>query len=288
MSHQSLHAQGVAFDYDGLPVLTGADLAIDGGTRIALLGANGSGKTTLLRCLSGALQPRSGRVLLDGEPVRYDRAGMRHHRQNVQLVLQDPDDQLFSADVRRDVSFGPLNLGLSEAETRERVDEALNLLGITDLAERPVHQLSYGQRKRAAIAGAVAMRPCLLLLDEPTAGLDPVGVEEVLAALRRLEAHRTTVVLATHDVDLALAWAHDCAVVLDGRVVQGDPADVLDRTDLLGAARLRRPWVLELAARLGLGHDADAAPLRDLDGIADRLRTDPTRSRETTDLPPPR
>lgn len=272
MSHQSLRAEGLVFGYDGVPVLDGADLTIAGGTRIALLGANGSGKTTLLRCLSGALQPRAGRVLLDETPVRYDRAGLRHHRQNVQLVLQDPDDQLFSADVRRDVSFGPLNLGLSEAETIDRVDEALDLLGITHLADRPVHQLSYGQRKRAAIAGAVAMRPCLLLLDEPTAGLDPAGVEEMFAALARLEAHDTTVVLATHDVDLALAWAQDCAVVLDGRVVQGDPVDVLDRTDLLAAARLRRPWVLDLAARVGLTHDPDSAPLRDIDGIADRLR----------------
>jgi len=272
MSHQSLRAEGVVFGYDDIPVLAGADLAIAGGTRIALLGANGSGKTTLLRCLSGALQPQAGRVLLDEKPVTYGRRGLRHHRQNVQLVLQDPDDQLFSADVRRDVSFGPLNLGLSTVETAERVDDALDLLGLTDLADRPVHQLSYGQRKRAAIAGAVAMRPCLLLLDEPTAGLDPAGVDEMFAALTRLEEHDTTVVLATHDVDLALAWAHDCAIVLEGRVVQGDPVDVLDRGDLLAAARLRRPWVLDLAARVGLTRDADAAPLRDIDGIADRLR----------------
>lgn len=272
MSHQSLRAEGVVFGYDDIPVLAGADLAIAGGTRIALLGANGSGKTTLLRCLSGALEPQAGRVLLDEKPVTYGRRGLRHHRQNVQLVLQDPDDQLFSADVRRDVSFGPLNLGLSTVETAERVDDALDLLGLTDLADRPVHQLSYGQRKRAAIAGAVAMRPCLLLLDEPTAGLDPAGVDEMFAALTRLEEHDTTVVLATHDVDLALAWAHDCAIVLEGRVVQGDPVDVLDRGDLLAAARLRRPWVLDLAARVGLTCDADAAPLRDIDGIADRLR----------------
>ena len=272
MSHQSLRAEGVVFGYDDIPVLAGADLAIAGGTRIALLGANGSGKTTLLRCLSGALEPQAGRVLLDEKPVTYGRRGLRHHRQNVQLVLQDPDDQLFSADVRRDVSFGPLNLGLSTVETAERVDDALDLLGLTDLADRPVHQLSYGQRKRAAIAGAVAMRPCLLLLDEPTAGLDPAGVDEMFAALTRLEEHDTTVVLATHDVDLALAWAHDCAIVLEGRVVQGDPVDILDRGDLLAAARLRRPWVLDLAARVGLTRDADAAPLRDIDGIADRLR----------------
>lgn len=270
MSHQSLRACDVQFSYGEAPVLRNAHLDVAGGTRVALLGANGSGKTTLLRILSAAIQPASGAVLLDERPVSYGRAGLRHHRQNVQLVLQDPDDQLFSADVRRDVSFGPLNLGLSPAETAERVSEALDLLGITDLGDRPVHQLSYGQRKRVAIAGAVAMRPCLLLLDEPTAGLDPVGVHEVFAALRRLEERSTTVVLATHDVDLALAWAHECAVVEGGRVVQGDPIDVLDRADLLERARLRRPWVLELAARLGIRSHPDGPSLRDLDGFVAR------------------
>lgn len=173
MSHLGLAARGVRFAFGDRIVLDGADLTVAGGTRLALLGANGCGKTTLLRCLSGALQPQSGEVLLDNRSLQHTRKGLAEHRRLVQLVLQDPDDQLFSADVYRDVSFGPLNLGLSEAETRVRVAEALELLGIADLASRPTHQLSFGQRKRAAIAGAVAMRPCLLLLDEPTAGLEP-------------------------------------------------------------------------------------------------------------------
>lgn len=273
MSHLSLRASGLTFGYDAGPVLDGADLVVAGGTRVALLGANGSGKTTLLRLLSGALRPTRGSVTVGRRTLAYDRASLRTHRQEVQLVLQDPDDQLFSADVRRDVSFGPMNLGLDVAEVAARVEEALELLGISELADRPVHRLSFGQRKRAAIAGAVAMRPCLLLLDEPTAGLDPVGVEEMLAALRRLEEHETTVVLATHDVDLALSWAHEAAVVCDSVVVQGDPVDVLGRADVLDAARLRRPWVLDLAARLGLDADPDAPPLRDIDGIATRLLT---------------
>ncbi len=271
MSHLSLTARGLDFAFDERPVLAGADLRVAGGTRVALLGANGSGKTTLLRCLSGALRPAAGQVAVGGVPLRHDRAGLRAHRQQVQLVLQDPDDQLFSADVRRDVSFGPMNLGLAVEQVEQRVAETLDLLGIAHLADRPVHQLSFGQRKRAAIAGAVAMRPCLLLLDEPTAGLDPVGVTELLAALARLEERETTVVLATHDVDLALAWAHEAAVVTGGRLVQGDPADVLARADLLTQARLRRPWVLELADRLGLRPAPDGPPLRDLEGIATRL-----------------
>ena len=129
---------------------------------------------------------------MDGVGVDYGRTGLRNHRQVVQLVAQNPDDQLFAADVFRDVSFGPLNLGLSEPEVRRRVADALAVLSIEDLAERPIHELSHGQRKRVAIAGALAMQPCLMLLDEPAAGLDPQGVDEMVAALERLLQVDTT------------------------------------------------------------------------------------------------
>lgn len=248
----ALEASGLVAGHGRTSVLTGADLRLPSGCRLALLGANGSGKTTLLRCLSGAHRPSAGQVLVDGRPLAHDRTGLREHRRNVQLVLQDPDDQLFSADVAQDVSFGPMNLGLDEDEVRNRVEEALGLLGVTHLTARPTHQLSYGERKRVATAGAVAMRPRVLLLDEPTAGLDPVGVHEMLAALERLVGSGTTVVLATHDVDLALAWADEAAVVADGRVLQGPTPEVLDDADLLVRARLHRPWPLELASRLGI------------------------------------
>lgn len=247
-----LAAESVSARFDDHPVLTGASITLPRGSRTALLGANGSGKTTLLRCLSGAHRPDQGQVLLAGRALRHDRTGLREHRRRVQLVLQDPDDQLFSADVAQDVSFGPMNLGLAEAEVRSRVAEALDLLAVTHLAARPTHQLSYGERKRVATAGAVAMRPQVLLLDEPTAGLDPAGVHEMLAALERLRSEGATVVLATHDVDLALAWADEAAVVADGRVRQGPVAELLDDDELLARARLHRPWPLELAARLGL------------------------------------
>lgn len=251
MGHLTLQAEGLVAGYGSHQVLTDAAIAIRPSSRLAILGANGSGKTTLLKCLSGAIRPWSGHILLDGTPLTFNRAGLTAHRQQVQLVLQDPNDQLFSADVGRDVSFGPMNLGLTTAEVTERVEEALRLLGITDLAARPTHQLSHGQGKRVAIAGAVAMRPCVLLLDEPTAGLDPLGVEEMLAALSRLEAHGTTVVLSTHDVDLALAWAGEVALVHNGRVEHGDPVELLNDPALLTRSRLRRPWVLEVIYRLG-------------------------------------
>ena len=235
----------------GEPVLDQANFTVMTGKRIALLGANGSGKTTLLRCLSGALKPAEGEVAFDGQPLRHNRASLRRHRACVQLVLQNPDEQLFSADVRQDVSFGPLNLGLDEATASSRVEEALDLLGISHLVERPVHQLSYGERKRVTIAGAVAMRPQVLLLDEPTAGLDPAGVGELMHTLDGLSS---TVVLATHDVDLALMWADQVAIVADHLVRQGGP-ELLADADLLASARLRRPWQLDLLAHLG--HDLD-------------------------------
>jgi cobalt/nickel transport system ATP-binding protein len=255
MSHRALAAEGLVAGYGpGSRVLDGASLTVPAGRRLAVLGANGSGKTTLLRCLSGALRPAAGTVTVDAVPVAYSRAGLRAHRSTVQLVLQDPDDQLFSASVAQDVSFGPLNLGLDEHEARARVDEALRLLAVDDLSTRPTHQLSYGERKRVAIAGAVAMRPCVLLLDEPTAGLDPAAVAETLAALARLQENDSTVVMSTHDVDLALRWADEVAVVVDRVVVQGPPDEVLADPALLGRARLDRPWALTIGTRLrGLG-----------------------------------
>lgn len=260
MSHVGLSARDLSVSFGDIPVLDGANVEIAAGRRLALLGANGSGKTTLLRCLAGSLRPDTGEVLVDGSPVEYRRSGLKRHRELVQLVLQDPDDQLFSADVRRDVSFGPMNLGLPEPEVRERVDEALHLLGIADLADRPVHRLSYGQRKRAAIAGAVAMRPCVLLLDEPTSGLDPVGVDEMVGALTRLEREHTTVALATHNVNFAIEWADSVAIVVGGQVVQGDPAELLGDVELLASAHLRLPMVLDLWSRVSGARRDNSAP----------------------------
>ncbi|MFN6548328.1 energy-coupling factor ABC transporter ATP-binding protein [Mycolicibacterium nivoides] len=248
MSYRELTASELRYAYpDGREVLRDANLLVPGRSRVALLGANGSGKTTLLRCLSGAITPHSGTVAIDGRALRHTRRGLREHRIEVQLVFQDPDDQLFSVDVAHDIAYGPTNLGLGSVEVRDRVDEAMELLGITALRDRPTHQLSFGERKRAAIAGAVAMRPCILLLDEPTAGVDPAGVDEIFAALERLEGNATTVVLSTHDTALALDWATSVAVMEGGRTRQGRPVELLGDADLVARARLRMPWLLSLA-----------------------------------------
>ncbi|GGS96438.1 MULTISPECIES: energy-coupling factor ABC transporter ATP-binding protein [Streptomyces] len=236
-----LAGAGYAYE-DGPAVLDGVDFSIAEGRALVLLGRNGSGKTTLMRLLSGGLRPASGELLLDGVPVAYDRAGLTRLRKAVQLVVQDPDDQLFAASVEQDVSFGPMNLGLPAAEVRERVGEALSALGITALRDRPTHLLSYGQRKRAAIAGAVAMAPRVLILDEPTAGLDPEGQERLLDALAGLRAAGTTVVMATHDVDLAVRWADDAAVLTPEGIRFGAAAALLSDPELLAGAGLRQAW----------------------------------------------
>ena len=272
-----LEAFGVRYALpDGRALLRDVHLKVGDGNVAAIVGANGCGKTTLLRCLSGAHRPDSGQVRLDDRALTHDRPHLRAHRRQVQLVLQDPDDQLFSADVTQDVAFGPLNLGLDEPQARARVAEALDLLGITHLADRATHQLSHGERKRVTIAGAVAMRPTVLLLDEPTAGLDPHGVAEMRVALDRLTAQGTTIALATHDVDFALSWAEQAAVVVDGGVRQGPIATMLCDATLLDAARLRQPWQLELAGRLGL-----AARAWSMDELVAALGGRPTCDRPT-------
>ncbi|AXE23083.1 ABC transporter ATP-binding protein [Streptomyces globosus] len=247
-----LAGAGYAYE-DGPAVLDGVDFSIAESRALVLLGRNGSGKTTLMRLLSGGLRPASGELLLDGTPVAYDRAGLTRLRKAVQLVVQDPDDQLFAASVEQDVSFGPMNLGLSAAEVRARVGEALSALGITALRDRPTHLLSYGQRKRAAIAGAVAMAPRVLILDEPTAGLDPEGQERLLDALAGLRAAGTTVVMATHDVDLAVRWADDAAVLTPDGIRFGPAAALLSDPELLAGAGLRQAWAPAVAAFLRSG-----------------------------------
>lgn len=243
-----LEACGLRYAYPGgVPALDGLDLTVERGRRLAILGPNGAGKTTLLMHLNGTLRPQDGTVVLDGAAQGYGRAALSAWRRRVGLVLQEPDDQLFAPSVAEDVSFGPLNLGLSEQETRARVDEALTALRIADLAERPTHMLSFGQKKRAAIAGAVAMRPEVLLLDEPTAGMDQFGAVHLLAALDKLRAGGATLVFTTHDVDLAWAWADAVALFVGGRVIrQGPPEEVLADGEALAQARLKPPLLLEL------------------------------------------
>jgi cobalt/nickel transport system ATP-binding protein len=260
-----LEARHVTFAYqDGTVALRNLTLPIPKGRRVAILGANGSGKSTLFLTLNGILRPAEGAVLLGGEPVRYDRKGLNDLRRRVGLVFQDPDSQLFAASVRQDISFGPINLGLSTAEVRARVEAAIQDTQIGDLADRPTHLLSYGQKKRVAIAGVLAMDPEVIVADEPTAGLDPEMTSRLLELLDRLHALGRTIVVSTHDLELAYAWADEAFVLQRGELIgSGPPAHVFQDADMLRRARLLQPLLLETFARLravGLFSDAAAPP----------------------------
>lgn len=243
---------GVDYAYPGgIAALSGIDIAIRPGEKVALLGANGAGKTTLLNVLNGTYRPVQGSLRLDGAAVRYDRSGLRQLRQTVGMVLQDPDDQLFAASVFEDVSFGPANLDLAETAVRQRVEAALTAMQIVDLADRPTHMLSFGQRKRTAIAGILAMEPRYLLLDEPSAGLDPDGIAQLMVSLQNVSAAGTAIVMATHDMDAAFAWADRILIFGGGRIVAaGTPESVFADRTLLARLRLAPPLVWEIGAVL--------------------------------------
>ena len=253
MSDAILKLENVSYRYpDGTHALDGCSLTIRRGMRTAVLGANGAGKTTTFLHLNGILRPSAGQVYWEGTPLDYSRNGMRKLRSRVGLVFQNPDSQLFSASVREDVSFGPMNLGLEEAVVRQRVEEALLAVGMADSADKPVHNLSYGQKKRVCIAGVLAMQPEIVVLDEPMAGLDASMQKELTAILERLHASGITIVIATHDLDFAYGWADEVIVLHSGQLLaSGIPAEILMHDDVqkkLGAI----PLVAEIIRSLSL------------------------------------
>ncbi|MDX1657991.1 MAG: ABC transporter ATP-binding protein [Nitriliruptorales bacterium] len=233
-----MKVEGVRFAYpDGTEALRGMDLEIGVGERVALLGPNGAGKTTLALQLNGVQRPATGSVRIGGDVLTDET--LADIRRRVQLVFQDPNDQLFMPTVREDVAFGPANLGLDGKEREERVAEALVAAGVEELAGRAPHHLSGGERRRAALATVLAMRPDVLVLDEPTSGLDPAGRREVLEVLRSLTQ---TLLVITHDLPFALELCERAVIVDRGRVVaDGQTADLLDDDELLADHRLELP-----------------------------------------------
>ena len=238
-----LELSDVVFRYpDGSVGLDGCSLPFRRGSRTVLLGPNGAGKTTLFLHCNGILRPERGQVMFDGVPLNYSRQGLRELRSRVGLVFQNPDGQLFSASVREDVSFGPMNLGLEERQVRERVEEALEVVGMAGCAEKPVHNLSFGQKKRVCIAGVLAMRPEVMILDEPVAGLDLRMQHELLEVLQRLHEEGITIIMATHDVDLAYAWADEACLLECGRLAARFAADHFpQQAGILGQYGLEPP-----------------------------------------------
>jgi cobalt/nickel transport system ATP-binding protein len=239
MSTPVLDVRGLAYAYpDGHQALFGVDLHVHEGERVALLGPNGAGKTTLVLHLNGILSAGAGRVSVSGLPV--EKANLAEIRRRVGIVFQDPDDQLFLGTVRQDVAFGPANLGITGAELDRRVMDALDRVGMADFVDRPPHHLSFGQRRRVAIATVLAMGPEVLVLDEPSSNLDPASRRELADILRSLDV---TVLMVTHDLPYALELCPRSVVLSDG-VVVADAAtyDVLTDDALMREHRLELPF----------------------------------------------
>jgi cobalamin biosynthesis protein CbiD len=273
-----LTADRLTYEYqDGTSALTNVSFALERGEFTALLGVNGAGKSTLSLLLNGILRPNSGKLFFDGTPLKYDRKNRLEHCRRVGIVFQDPDDQLFSADVYRDVSFGAVNLGLPPDEVAKRVENALKLTGISDLRAKPTHALSHGQKKRAAIAGVLVMQPQLLILDEPTAGLDPFGVAEIMALLKNLCAElNVTILMATHDIDLVPLYCRRVLLLQSGRLLfDGKTRDLLLNPKLLRENGLRLPRIAHLMeilnAKDGLEVDPAAATISSARGAINKL-----------------
>ena len=267
----AIEARELCYTYeDGTVALDHISLKAQKGKITGILGANGAGKSTLFLNLNGVLNPSSGQVLLDGAPVRRDRKGIAELRRRVGIVFQDPDDQLFSADVYRDISFGAVNLGLPEAEVRRRVEQAMERTGVSALRDKPTHALSFGQKKRVAIAGVLVMEPEVLILDEPTAGLDPHGVSELMRLLSQLrDSLGMTILLATHDMDVVPISCDYAYLLGQGRVLlEGTPGELFSQPEVLRANQLRLPRMAHLMEILreqdGLDTDVSAATISEV------------------------
>ncbi len=246
-----LDVRGLAHAYpDGHQALFGVDLHVHEGERVALLGPNGAGKTTLVLHLNGILNAGAGTVAVSGLAV--EKTNLKEIRRRVGVVFQDPDDQLFMATVRQDVAFGPANMGLRGAELEDRVMGALEMVGMADFADRPPHHLSFGQRRRVAVATVLAMEPEILVLDEPSSNLDPASRRELADILRSLDV---TVLMVTHDLPYALELCPRSVVLHDGQVVaDGATYDLLTDEELMRRHRLELPFGFDPASIPGIGN----------------------------------
>lgn len=236
---------------DGTKALSDITLDIPKGKKIAILGHNGAGKSTLFQHLNGILKPTAGTIVFEGNDLEYSRKALKALRQKVGIVFQNADHQLFSGTVKQDIAFGPLNLGWSTEKTEEKIAWAVAQTEVEDLLDKPIHFLSVGQKKRVAMAGVLAMEPSVLLLDEPTAGLDNYYATQVLQYLAKLEDGERTILLATHDIPLAYEWADLMIVMEAGKIIyNGDPITLFYEEELLNRAHLERPWVFEMVIAL--------------------------------------
>jgi len=240
-----------SFSYpDGTVAMRDIELKVMSGEFVGILGSNGSGKTTLLKVMDGLLKDFDGAVLLDGADIK--KLSPKEIYRKVGLIFQNPDDQLFAPTVSEDVAFGPINMGFGEADVQQRLRKALTDVDMEGYLAKPIHSLSFGQKKRICIAGLLAMGHEILLLDEPTAGLDPMGEYKMMALLTRLnKENRVTIVMATHSVDLVPLFLNRLYILSKGRMLRsGTPEEVFTAPRDMEHAKLRLPHVADLIYRL--------------------------------------
>ncbi|HLB70282.1 MAG: ATP-binding cassette domain-containing protein [Candidatus Methanoperedens sp.] len=242
---KAIKATGLEYIYpDGTEALSGVDFEANAGERIAVLGPNGSGKTTLFYHFNGLIRPARGEIQVFGEKIQKE--NMDRIRERVGLVFQNPDTQLFAPTVFEDIAFGPKNLGLDPEVVRDRVSQVLRRFDIENLARKSPANLSLGQKKRVAIAGVVAMEPDVIVLDEPASGLDASGITGTMEMLDELNNEGKTIILSTHDTDLAASWAERVYILNKGRVFRsGAPRHIFADENLIAEAGLKHPVIVQ-------------------------------------------
>ncbi|RQD77170.1 MAG: ATP-binding cassette domain-containing protein [Candidatus Syntrophonatronum acetioxidans] len=242
---KAVEIRNLSYTYpDGTPALKDINVDILPHKRTVILGANGSGKTTLIYHLNGIFFPQEGKVTIGGLPL--EKKNLEEIRRKLGLLFDNPDNQLFSTTVYNDIAFGPRNLKLGEEEVEERVLRVLEAIGIKDLKERPPYNLSLGQKKKVAIAGLLAMEPEILVCDEPFSGLDPRSGEQLMGIINSLNSRGTTLVIVTHDVNMAYAWGEQVVIMKEGKILQeGDPS-LLREEDLMKEASLETPLLVDV------------------------------------------
>ncbi|MBU9736502.1 energy-coupling factor ABC transporter ATP-binding protein [Diplocloster agilis] len=241
-----LEIRDLTYRYEtGTQALDGVNLKIRTGERIAVLGANGAGKSTLFLNMNGVLSPDRGEIFLHGEKV--NKKNINALRKKVGIVFQDADNQIIASTVLAEVSFGPMNLKLARPEVARMVDEALDYMELNEFRDRPPHYLSGGEKKRVSIADIIAMRPEVIIFDEPTASLDPVNAGMLEEVLEKLGSENKTIIISTHDVDFAYRWAQRVLVVCGGKVLRdGTALEVFSDTETLKKAHLKRPALMDI------------------------------------------
>lgn len=242
---KAISIENLVYEYsDNTTAIDEFSLEIPIGAKVALLGPNGAGKSTLLHHLNGLKLPKSGSISIMGIPLT--KKSVRKIRQRVGLVFQDPDDQVFSSTIWDDVQFGPRNLGYSEEEVKEMCEVALGSVGMLEFKSKAPYHLSYGQKKRVAIAGILAMKPDIVVLDEPMAYLDPAGQDEVAGLLQGLHFMGKTILLSTHDVDFAASWADIVVLMKEGKLLSVGGPDLLVNEEMIRKAKLHLPRIARL------------------------------------------